>query len=205
MNLKGAADESDESEEDLAEISRLDELLLTYDPNFDEKDIYDENREFRETIISHMAYGADGYNHDDIAQRHQLRLNVERARVPEVLFQPSIIGIDQAGLIETIEEFLSRLDIKTRNSVSQNIFLTGSHFKYSGILERIQREIRMITPFEQTFQVKMANDLSLDSWKGAARWATKESKDFYKVSVNRKEYEECGGDYLKEHRFSNIL
>ena len=33
----------------------------------------------------------------------QLRMNVERIRVPEVLFRPEIVGLDQAGIPEMFE------------------------------------------------------------------------------------------------------
>ena len=33
---------------------------------------------------------------------NQIHLNVERYRVPEVLFEPTSVGIDQAGIVETI-------------------------------------------------------------------------------------------------------
>ena len=40
-----------------------------------------------------------------------MHLNVERIRVPEILFQPSIGGIDQAGISEIADDLLnSRLD-----------------------------------------------------------------------------------------------
>ena len=40
--------------------------------------------------------------HTELATWHQLRLGTERIRVPEVLFQPSIIGQDVMGISETI-------------------------------------------------------------------------------------------------------
>ncbi|KAM4032699.1 actin-related protein 5 isoform 3-T3 [Anomaloglossus baeobatrachus] len=45
----------------------------------------------------------------NIAEYHQMYLGTERIRVPEVLFQPSLIGEDQAGLAETIQYMLDRM------------------------------------------------------------------------------------------------
>lgn len=42
----------------------------------------------------------------------------------------------------------------------------------------------------------------LDAWKGARRWALSDD-NLSKFSVTRQEYEEKGGDYLKEHMCSN--
>ncbi|CAI9575892.1 unnamed protein product [Staurois parvus] len=44
----------------------------------------------------------------NIAEYHQMYLGTERIRVPEVLFQPSLIGEDQAGLAETMQYMLDR-------------------------------------------------------------------------------------------------
>ena len=48
------------------------------------------------------------YDPDDVSQLHQLHVNIERIRVPEAMFQPSIIGLDQAGLVETVSNVVSR-------------------------------------------------------------------------------------------------
>jgi hypothetical protein len=40
-------------------------------------------------------------------------------QAPEIVFQPSIIGLDQAGLSETIQRILKRLDSKEFESVSK--------------------------------------------------------------------------------------
>lgn len=64
------------------------------------------------------------YDPENFGQMHQLHVNVERIRVPEALFQPSIIGLDQAGVVETIGDIVNRFDyddqrkmIKVKNSL----------------------------------------------------------------------------------------
>lgn len=44
----------------------------------------------------------------NIAEYHQMYLGTERIRVPEVIFQPSLIGEDQAGLAETMQHMLDQ-------------------------------------------------------------------------------------------------
>ena len=55
----------------------------------------------------------------DLAEYYQLQLGVERIRIPEVLFQPSIIGHDQAGLAETLDQVLRSYDSKTQDRLAQ--------------------------------------------------------------------------------------
>ncbi len=43
----------------------------------------------------------------DVASYYQLAMGVERVRVPEVFFQPSMLGVDQSGLSDTLEYMLN--------------------------------------------------------------------------------------------------
>lgn len=49
---------------------------------------------------------ATTYDAQDPEQAAQLHLNIERIRVPEVLYQPMMAGIDQAGVLEIIGHVL---------------------------------------------------------------------------------------------------
>lgn len=51
-------------------------------------------------------------------------------------------------------------------------------------------------------QVRLASNPVLDAWYGARDWAL-DHLDDDDVWVTRKEYEEKGGEYLKEHSASN--
>lgn len=53
------------------------------------------------------------------------------------------------------------------------------------------------------FQVQLASNPVLDAWYGARDWAL-DHLDDNEVWITRKEYEEKGGEYLKEHCASNI-
>jgi len=50
-----------------------------------------------------------GVTFNNTPQEHfQIHLNIERIRVPEIIYQPSIIGIDQGGLSQTFKQILSQ-------------------------------------------------------------------------------------------------
>ena len=40
-------------------------------------------------------------------------------RVPELLFQPSMMGVEQAGLAETLNYVLSKFDLPSQNRLCQ--------------------------------------------------------------------------------------
>lgn len=56
-------------------------------------------------------------------------------------------------------------------------------------------------PFQSHFNVFTSNDPVLDSWKGARKWAM--SPDCDELSITRKDYEEKGAGYIKEHMVTN--
>lgn len=134
-------------------------------------------------------------------ETHQLHVGVERLRAPELLFQPSMIGSVEAGIAETIEFVLKQYSPEEQMRLVSNVFLTGGPTAFPGLLERLQRELREMRPFGSNFQVNIAKNTSLDSWYGARDFGL--NGNLPEFLVSRKEYEEKGGEYFKEHLTSN--
>ncbi|CAO3614941.1 unnamed protein product [Mucor hiemalis] len=197
-------DESDEEEEDLSELNQYESLLLQYDPDFLPEHSYENMSSPTNTLLHLLSRGVyPYYDPTDMEQSYQLHVNIERARVPEVLFQPSIIGLDQAGIIESVSDIVKTFDINQREKLMHNIFLTGGFSQLPGLSERIQTSLQTIYPVNTKIKVKRATDPVLDAWKGAALFAQDKTKQQY--FVTKKEYEEYGSDYIKEHGLGNII
>ncbi|XP_013922691.1 PREDICTED: actin-related protein 5 [Thamnophis sirtalis] len=139
----------------------------------------------------------------NLAEYHQLFLGTERIRVPEIVFQPSLIGEEQAGIAETMQLVLDRYSKDQQEKLVQNVFLTGGNVMYPGMKERIQKELLEMRPFQSSFQVHLASNPVLDAWHGARDWAL-EYMNREEGWITRKDYEEKGGEYLKEHCASNV-
>lgn len=111
-------DESDDEEEDMSELNQYESLLLQYDPDFLPEHSYENMSSPTNTLLHLLSRGVyPPYDPTDMEQGYQLHVNVERSRVPEVLFQPSIIGLDQAGLVETVNDIVKTFDINQRESL----------------------------------------------------------------------------------------
>ncbi|KOC60709.1 Actin-related protein 5 [Habropoda laboriosa] len=134
-------------------------------------------------------------------ETHQLHVGVERLRAPEILFQPSLIGSMEAGIAETIEFVLKLYSPEQQSRLVGNIFLTGGPTTFPGLLERLNRELREMRPFGSNFQINIAKNTSIDAWYGARDFGLNGNLPEYLVS--KKEYEDKGGEYLKEHSTSN--
>ncbi|MBN3280352.1 ARP5 protein, partial [Polyodon spathula] len=140
----------------------------------------------------------------NLAEYHQLFLGTERLRVPEIIFQPSMIGEEQAGIVETVQYVLDRYPKEQQGALVQNVLLTGGNLMYPGMRERLERELLAIRPFQSHFQVSMASNPVLDAWYGARDWALLYT-DREEGWITRSDYEEKGGEYLKEHCASNTF
>ena len=150
---------------------------------------------------------------------YQIYMGVERVRVSEVIFQPSMVGIDAMPLDYLAQHILSSLPPAAQSALekvtllftllslshlcfSQNIFLTGGNTLYPQMVERLQTSVRSLRPVDSVVKVWRANDPLLDPWRGMRLWASQ--PHFKESCITRELYNEYGGDYLKEHHFSNI-
>ncbi|SCU84597.1 LAMI_0C08130g1_1 [Lachancea mirantina] len=197
-------------EEEYKTIVELEQMLLEYDPNFTEEDTLDAQYDWRNSTLHLFLRGPRAHDNEDIHEQHQMHLNVERIRVPEVIFQPSLGGFDQAGISSICEAILMNKFGSTSRELSQlcqnfasNILLTGGNTKLPGLKNRIVREFTQFLPMHTKLNVKLASDPLLDTWKGMAKLSQNEEQ--YKTSfVTKSEYEEYGPHYIKEHGLGNV-
>ncbi|PWA03572.1 hypothetical protein BB558_000292 [Smittium angustum] len=141
-----------------------------------------------------------------MSRSYQVHLNIERIRVPEILFDPMIVGDDQCGIIELVEN-MWKLFPEKKTDFAKNIFVTGQGFaSVKGFSSRLYNDLVPILPIGTEMNIKMASDLALDAWKGAALWTkdVSENSNQKNVFMTREEYNEYGGEYFKEHEYSNL-
>lgn len=198
-------DASDDEEEDLAkELKNIESQLLLHDPDFTEQSTQDAQRDWTKSLVHAFVRGPFPFDPESAKESSQFHLSVERIRVPEIVFQPGIAGVDQAGLIEIAEDILiGRLaSSPSRDEILRDVFVTGGYTLFRGFEERLQSDLRAILPADVQLGLRRAKDPLLDAWKGAAKWAgSRESRNHF---VTREEFQEKGGDYIKEHSLGNL-
>uniref|UniRef100_A0A7S1EUS8 Actin-related protein 5 n=1 Tax=Timspurckia oligopyrenoides TaxID=708627 RepID=A0A7S1EUS8_9RHOD len=137
----------------------------------------------------------------------EIPMVVDRFRTLETVWQPSIVGIDQCGLAEAINLSLNALhsDV-TRSNVVQEVFLTGGIANSKGMKERVHSELVSMLPidFGHRLKVSVASHPMWDAWRGGALFAEHGGDVFRNACISKADYEEMGGDYLKEHLASNV-
>lgn len=199
-------DEEDSEEEDLgAQLKSLESQLLKFDPEFTEQSTQEAQKDWTKSLVHAFLRGPYPFDPESAKESNQFHLNVERIRVPEVVFQPSIAGVDQAGIVEIAEDMLmGRLaSHPARDAMLKDVFLTGGYTLFEGFDERLRNELRAVLPSDIELRVRKAEDPILDAWKGAAKWACKQESRL--AFVSKEEWLEKGGEYLREHNLGNVF
>ncbi|KAM6924688.1 actin-related protein 5 [Xenentodon cancila] len=182
-----------------AEVSELEQLMdegdgvTLMDPDFLEETLPEKSAN-----VAQPAF--------NMAEYHQLFVGTERLRCPEILFQPSLTGEDQMGLMETLQYVLARYTPEQQEALMSNVFLTGGNMQYPGMKERVERELLAMRPFQSHFKVSLASQPALDAWYGARDWVLEHPPERGSEGwISRQDYEEKGGEYLSEHCASNVF
>lgn len=190
----------DEEEEDFGvSLKTLEADLLKYDPEFTDQHTLDAQTDWTKSLVHAFLRGPRAFDHTSQQESHQIHLNVERIRVPEVIFQPAIAGLDQAGIIEIAADILNqRLGASSgapQADFLRDIFLTGGNTLFQNFDDRLREGLRANLPADAPLATRRAKDPLLDAWRGAARWAG--GSTWKAAAISREEYLEKGAEYLK--------
>lgn len=191
------SDDEQEEEDLMSNLKTLEEDLLRYDPNFDYENTYEAQSDWSKSLLHAFARGPRPFDAASQAELSQIHLNVERIRVPEVVFRPSIAGVDQAGIVEIAGDILNQrlAGMPIRDEFLRDVFLTGGNTLFRNFDDRVRDGLRALLPAESPLAVRRAEDALLDAWKGAAGWAG--SSAWKTARISREEYQEKGPDYIK--------
>ena len=129
-----------------------------------------------------------------------LPLGNERFAVPELLFNPSDIGIQEAGIPGAVMESLSTLPEALKIGLLANVVVVGGNSLIAGFMERLQTELRALVPAEYTLNVARADDPIKHTWLGGANMAS-QPELLKELLVSKAEYDERGSTWLVK-RFS---
>lgn len=196
----GDNSDDEQEEEDLATgLKTLEQDLLKYDPEFTYDNTQEAKSDWSRSLLHAFARGPRPFMGSQ-AELNQLHLNVERIKVPEVAFRPSIAGVDQAGIVEIASDVLNQrlAGVGNLDDFLKDIFLTGGHTLFRNFDQRVQDGLRALLPAGAPLHVRHAQDPQLDAWKGAAGWAG--SPAWKQAAISKEEYLEKGADYIKVSR-----
>jgi actin len=89
-------------------------------------------------------------------------------QAPEVLFQPTLLGVGDKGLTEAIVDVLMRVDTTVRAELASNLVLTGGGSMMPGLKTRIETDLKTQIPHLSVKVYDLEYPL-YSSWLGAAK------------------------------------
>lgn len=93
-----------------------------------------------------------------VGDQQTLRLNNERFAVPEILFHPSDVGINQMGVSEAIMDCLTNCPEAAWPHLLNNIILTGGSVKFPGFKDKVFNEVRTLADADFPVNVFMPEE-----------------------------------------------
>uniref|UniRef100_M4E0Q9 Actin n=1 Tax=Brassica campestris TaxID=3711 RepID=M4E0Q9_BRACM len=119
-----------------------------------------------------------------------ITIGAERFRCPEVLFQPSFVGMEAAGIHETTYNSIMKCDVDIRKDLYGNIVLSGGTTMFSGIADRMSKEITALAPSSMKIKVVAPPERKYSVWIGGSILASLST--FQQMWISKAEYDEAG-------------
>ncbi|KAL8276167.1 hypothetical protein RQP46_011425 [Phenoliferia psychrophenolica] len=126
-----------------------------------------------------------------VEEEQLLQMSNERFAVPEVLFNPSTIDLNQAGLPETIAHSIASLPTEVQGLFWANISCIGGNAAFPGFVGRLTTELRALAPTEYAVHVSASPSPTLSAVQ-AAPAALEQSAPIQAAFLTRAEYQEGG-------------
>ncbi|KAF3516854.1 hypothetical protein DY000_02061292 [Brassica cretica] len=119
-----------------------------------------------------------------------ITIGSERFRCPEVLYQPSMIGMENAGIHETTYNSIMKCDVDIRKDLYGNIVLSGGTTMFPGIADRMSKEITALAPSSMKIKVVAPPERKYSVWIGGSILASLST--FQQMWIAKAEYDESG-------------
>ncbi len=97
-----------------------------------------------------------------------ITIGAERFRCPEVLFNPSLVGMEAAGIHETTYNSIMKCDVDIRKDLYGNIVLSGGSTMFPGIADRMSKEITALAPSSMKIKVVAPPERKYSVWIGGS-------------------------------------
>ena len=137
-----------------------------------------------------------GYTLEDATGTEHLQkvyLTKERYQIPNVIFEPKSVGLDQGGITETLFESINSLHSDFYGHLVKNIYCFGGNTLFPGFKEKLSNEIRCNTDQQCEIGVNHIENQNavLDGMVEFTKGAT-----FYDLAFSKQMYNERGGQFL---------
>lgn len=126
----------------------------------------------------------------ELPDGRKIMLGDERFRCAEALFQPSLVGMPYAGFHQSIYNSINKCDMAVRRDLYNNVVISGGTTLLSGFMERLEKELFLISPSSVDLKVIGTPERKFSVWTGGSILSSLSS--FQDMWIIKQDYEECG-------------
>lgn len=145
-----------------------------------------------ETSVTEGRFSSAEYRLPD-GQR--ISVGAERFRAPEILFRPSLAGLECRGVGDLVASSIQRTDLDLRTSLYSSIVLTGGSTLTRGFGARLLSEMRKLSPSSDVkLRIWAPTDRQMLTWVGGSILASLGT--FKNLWITKEQYEEEGSRCL---------
>lgn len=119
-----------------------------------------------------------------------IAIGADRFRCAEVLFRPSLIGMEAPGIHETAFNSIMRCDVDIRKDLYGNIVMSGGSTLFPGIADRMSKEVTALAPPSMKIKVVAPPERKYSVWIGGSILASLST--FQQMWITKAEYDEAG-------------
>jgi len=125
---------------------------------------------------------------------NEITVGSERFRCAEVLFNPSIIGMEQEGIHQLLYQSIMKCDVDIRKDLYANVVLSGGSSCFPGLQERMTKELTALAPASMKVNIVAPPERKYSVWIGGSILASLTS--FQEMWIFREEYDESGAEIV---------
>jgi len=133
---------------------------------------------------------SDGEKMYTLPDGRTIKVGNQRFRCPEVLFNPSLIGKEAAGIHETTYNTIMKCDVDIRKDLYQNIVLSGGSTMYPGLADRLTKEITALAPATMKVKVYAPPERKYSVWIGGSILSSLAT--FQSMWITKNEFDDAG-------------
>jgi len=139
---------------------------------------------------------AEGAGASEIEKQYELpngkviTIGSERFRPPEVLFQPSFIGMEAEGIHRLTYDSIQKCDVDIRRDLYTNIVLSGGTTMFADIDKRLTKEMTALAPASVKVKIVAPPERKYSVWIGGSILSSLST--FQDMWIQKDEYDESG-------------
>jgi len=159
--------------------------------------------------ICYAAFNIDKLDRDDeeteplasfkLPDGKVIQIGPEKFRAPEVLFNPSLIGLEYVGIHQCLVNAITKSDLDIRRRLFSEIVLAGGSTLFQGFGDRLLSEVRKLAPRDTKIRIFAPQERLFSTWIGGSILASLAT--FSRMWVTRREYSEAGKNAIYRRTF----